>query len=42
LFRFRSTVGVLVLGMEAYTGYEYLDIDNTQLNSLIGGVRIWF
>ncbi len=42
LFRFRSTVGVLVFGMEAYTGYEYLDVDNTQINSLIGGVRIWF
>jgi len=42
LFHFRTTVGVVVHGMEAYTGYEYYDIDHTQINSLIGGVRIWF
>jgi len=42
LFRFRTTAGVVVRGVECYTGYEYLDIDRTQINSLIGGVRIWF
>ncbi|MFH1918872.1 MAG: hypothetical protein ABIP48_03150 [Planctomycetota bacterium] len=42
LFRFRTTAGVLVRGVEVYTGYEYLDIDATQMNGLMGGVRIWF
>jgi hypothetical protein len=41
LFRFRTTAGVVFVGIEAYTGYEYLDIGSTQTNSLIGGVRIW-
>lgn len=41
-FRFHTTAGVLLWGIESYVGYEYLDIDRTQLNSLIGGVRIWF
>ncbi len=42
LFRFRSTAGVLILGLETYIGYEHLDIDRTQTNSLIGGLRLWF
>jgi hypothetical protein len=42
LFRFRTTAGVVLYGVEVYTGYEYLDIDTTQMNGLIGGVRIWF
>ena len=42
LFRFRTTAGVLVYGVEVYTGYEYLDIDTTQMNAIMGGVRIWF
>jgi hypothetical protein len=42
LFRFRSTAGVMVHNFEVYTGYEYLDIDRTRSNSLIGGVRVWF
>ena len=42
LFRFRTTGGVVVYGVEVYTGYEYLDIDSTQTNALMGGVRIWF
>jgi hypothetical protein len=42
LFRFRTTGGVVLYGVEVYTGYEYLDIDSTQMNGLIGGVRIWF
>jgi hypothetical protein len=41
LFRFRSTAGVVFHGIEAYTGYEYLDIGSTHMNELIGGVRIW-
>ncbi len=42
LFRYRATVGVIVRGIEAFTGYEYLDVDRTQIGSLLGGVRIWF
>jgi len=42
LFRLRTTGGVLVYGVEVYTGYEYLDIDTTQMNTIMGGVRIWF
>ncbi len=41
-FRFRTTAGVLIWGLESYVGYEYYDLDETQINSLIGGVRIWF
>ena len=42
LFRFRTTGGVVLWGLEVYTGYEYLDIDSTQINGVIGGVRVWF
>jgi hypothetical protein len=42
LFRFRGTVGAILWGMEVYTGYEYLDVDSTQINALLAGVRIWF
>ena len=42
LFRFRTTTGVVIWGMESYVGYEYLDIGRTQMNNLIGGVRLWF
>jgi len=42
LFRFRLTAGIMVRGVEAYTGYEYLDIDRTQGNALVAGVRVWF
>ncbi len=42
LFRFHTTVGVVVHGVEVYTGYEYLDLDSTHTNTLLGGVRIWF
>jgi len=41
-FRFRSSAGVLIRGAETYIGYEYLDIDRTQINSLLAGVRVWF
>lgn len=41
-FRFRTTAGVLLWGIESYVGYEYYDLDSTQDNRLIGGVRIWF
>jgi hypothetical protein len=42
LFRGRTTTGILIGGLETYVGYEYLDIDRTQTNSLIGGVQVWF
>lgn len=42
LFRFRTTAGVIVHGLEVYAGYEYLDLDRTQVGALVGGVRIWF
>ncbi|HUT13514.1 MAG TPA: hypothetical protein VMY42_23705 [Thermoguttaceae bacterium] len=41
-FRFRTTAGVLLRGLESYVGYEYYDLDRTQMNMLIGGVRVWF
>lgn len=42
LFRFRSTLGVTVHGIEVFTGYEYLDIDRLHQNSLLAGLRFWF
>ncbi len=42
LFRLRTTVGAVLHGVEAYTGYEYFDVGRLQLNCLIGGLRIWF
>ena len=42
LFRFRGTVGAILWRMEVYTGYEYLDVDSTRINTILGGVRIWF
>jgi hypothetical protein len=42
LFRFRTTAGVIVHGVEVYTGYEFTDIERTRWNGLIGGVRLWF
>ena len=34
--------GVIVRRLEVFTGYEYLDIDNSQFSALVGGVRFWF
>jgi hypothetical protein len=42
LFRFRLTGGVLFHGVEAYTGFENLDIGRTHINSLVSGLRFWF
>jgi hypothetical protein len=42
LFRFRTTGGILLRGIEAYTGYEYLDIGRGHFNLLLAGVRAWF
>ena len=42
LFRGRATVGAVYHGVEAYTGYEFLEIGGASMNNLIAGVRIWF
>lgn len=42
LFRIRFTAGVVLRGVEFYTGYEYLDVDASTFNGLIGGIQIWF
>lgn len=42
LVRFRTTGGILLHGVEAYTGYEYLDIGRGHFNLLVAGVRAWF
>lgn len=42
LFRLNMTGGVMLRGLEVYTGYEYLDIGRTQLNMLLGGLRLSF
>jgi hypothetical protein len=41
-FRFRTTAGLMINRVEVFAGYEYLDIDRTQLNTYVGGVGIWF
>jgi len=41
-FKFRSTAGVILYGMETYGGVEYYDIGTSQISSLIAGVRVWF
>ena len=42
LFRFRTTAGVVFHGIEAYVGYEYLDVGRAATNSLVSGLRFWF
>jgi len=42
LVRFRTTGGILLHGVEAYTGYEYLDIGRSHQNLLVAGLRVWF
>ncbi len=42
LFRGRTTLGVQFHRWEIYTGYEYLDVGRTQINSLISGIRLWY
>ncbi len=41
-FRFRMTNGLILHGIETYIGYEYYDLDESQTNNFIAGVRIWF
>ncbi len=42
LFRFRTTGGITIRGLEVYTGFEYLDVGGTAFNGLIGGVGLSF
>ncbi|TWT88425.1 hypothetical protein Mal64_19060 [Pseudobythopirellula maris] len=42
LFRGRTTVGVQWRDFEAYTGYEYLDIESVELSTMLFGVRGWW
>ena len=42
LFHFRTTGGVLWSGVEAYTGYEWIDVGRVETNSLVAGFRFWF
>lgn len=42
LFRFRATGGIVIHGIEGFLGYEYFDLDRTQLGGLIAGLRLWF
>jgi hypothetical protein len=41
-FRFRTTAGLMLNRVEVFAGYEYLDIDRTQINTYVTGVGIWF
>ncbi len=41
-FRFRTTAGLMINRVEVFAGYEYLDIDRTQMNAYVGGVGVWF
>ncbi|RCS54706.1 hypothetical protein DTL42_06150 [Bremerella cremea] len=42
LFRFRTTVGVNWKHIEAYTGFQYTNIEGAELNGFVSGLRVWF
>jgi hypothetical protein len=42
LFHGRATVGVHYHRCEVYTGFDYLDIGDTQISGLIAGLRVWY
>lgn len=42
LLHTRITTGLQYKGLEAYVGYDLIDIGKFQSNSLIAGVRLWF
>jgi hypothetical protein len=42
LFHFRTTAGFLWRRIEAYTGFDYLDIGRSDSSSLVAGIRLWF
>ena len=42
LLHTRITTGLQMKGLEAYIGYDFVDVGKFQSNSLIAGVRLWF
>ncbi len=42
LFHNRTTVGLQFHRAEVYTGFDYYNLEGTQINGLIAGVRLWF
>ena len=42
LLHARVTSGLQYKGLEAYVGYDFIDIGKFQSNSLIAGLRLWF
>jgi hypothetical protein len=35
-------MGVHFHRFEIYTGYDYYDVGNTQINGLFSGLRLWY
>lgn len=42
LLHLRSTVGVVYRQVEVYTGYDYLEIGDAQVDGLVAGIRVLF
>ena len=42
LLHARITTGLQYKGLEAFVGYDFVDIGKFQQNSMILGVRLWF
>lgn len=42
LFHGRATLGVHFHRFEIYSGYDYFDVGNTQINGLVSGLRLWY
>ena len=42
LLHLRGTVGVQIHRCEVFTGYDYLQLDHSNVHGLIAGVRLWF
>ncbi len=42
MIHLRSTVGVVYKQAEVYTGYDYLEIGNAQLDGLVAGVKFYY
>ena len=42
IFHFRATAGLMVNRVEVYTGYDHFAIGDQEINTLVGGLRVWF
>ena len=42
VFRFRTTGGIVIHGIEAYTGYQYFDVGRSHTSQWIAGIGFWF